>query len=88
MLRKYAELGGAHRCEPCQEYPGEYIIYHNGKEVNKCSGSVGESEARNFMVRVIGTYDDPSEYSMCWSASDDDPRVGQVWFTGFYKLDT
>lgn len=26
------------------------------------------------------------EHGVYWQASDNDPRVGQVWFTGFYCI--
>jgi hypothetical protein len=49
-LKKYAELGHVHRTQPCEEYPGRYIIYKKGDEVNGCSVAVGESAARELLA--------------------------------------
>jgi hypothetical protein len=88
MLPKYAELTTVNRNAPCEEYPGVYYIYREGREIHCFSAECGEASARNFLRRVIGAYADPHEFSLCWSCNDLDPRQGQVWFSGYYTLFT
>ena len=85
-LRKYEELDTAHRGDPCAEYPGTYYIYHNGNEVDTFTGAFGETFARDKLRRVM--YHNPlgGTFSLAWKASDTDPRIGQVWFTGYYTV--
>lgn len=139
-LKKFAELGTVHRGEPCQEYPGSWIVslplasgsehtfilhWKDGstREVkgcgknqlqaladgyNKAGISAGAlavldyweekqntfsslEEALAFANRKINEYEDAHlEYdardiAIYWKCSDNDPRVGQVWFTGCYQ---
>lgn len=86
MLMKYAELGHVYRGEPCQEYPGTYYLYHNGKELCSFSGEVGETEARMRLGRTSQTDGREGEFSLAWQCTEGDPRQGEVWFTGYYTI--
>ncbi len=84
-MKNYADLGHVYRGEPCKEYPGAWLAYSDGKE----SSHTSFDEA----LRTIKAHYEETggKGSVCWACSDNDPRVGQVWFTGFYqhgKLDT
>lgn len=77
-MKKFAELGHVYRSEPCQEYPGSWRVYWDKHETIFAE----KEDAFNFAnnnVAVSG-YD----AKICWRCSEDDPRIGQVWFTGFY----
>lgn len=42
---------------------------------------------RSFMTFLENerfVYRSTDTISVCWKASDDDPRIGQIWFTPFY----
>lgn len=93
-MKKYAELGTVHRTEPCEEYPGSWFLYFpsksgTGKETSEALDSL-ESAIRK-AEKILQAYEDakleynPRDFTICWKCSDDDPRVGQVWFTGFYQ---
>lgn len=87
-MKKYADLGTVHRCEPCVEFPGAWLIYING------NAPVGEESFNDFESAYLAakrewelsTLDPSPRVSICWKASDNDPRVGQVWFSGYYQL--
>lgn len=82
-LKKYAELGNVFRNEPCQEYPGEWIVYVNGSESSKHPAF---DKAFNAAKEASDKAQDiETEVSVCWNCSDGDPRVGEVWFTSFYR---
>lgn len=85
-LRKYSELGTTHRNDPCQEYPGEWIVYLSGASNGKSFHSY--DDAWEFAAEKNGYFE--ADYfhvnvSICWKCSDNDPRIGEVWFTGFYQ---
>lgn len=86
-MKTYAQLGHVWRTEPCVEYPGEWIVYSNGNE----PGSFPTfDEAYQGAVKRVQEYDSKEqdqevEVSICWACSDKDPRIGEVWFTSFYK---
>ena len=93
MLPLYAELTTVNRGAPCKEYPGTYFLYRNGQEFSHASGQVGESEALSLLFNVVynaelhaRSADYRGTYTLAWSASADDPRIGQVWFTGYYTV--
>ena len=77
-MKHYADLTPSERVEPCIEYPGKWYIYINGKE--NCMTS---KEAAFELARINS---DADKVSICWEASDDDPRIGKTWFTNFYRL--
>lgn len=89
-MKTLKELGTANRGDPCVEFPGEWILYYpskNGKEEEKFpTFDLAFSRAKN----VLNRYEDEKreydvrDFSICWRCSDNDPRIGQVWFTGFY----
>lgn len=82
ILKKFADLDTSHRGEPCQEYPGEWLVYADGKEV-ACRPTF--NDAYSCADAVWNALSDPGKVSVCWSASADDPRIGEVWFTSFYQ---
>ncbi len=86
-LRAYKDLGTVYRGDPCKEYPGTWLVYVKGEEVY---GSQSQEDAYWFAAGKVMEYDlveqsEPLRVSICWQCSDDDPRVGQIWFTGFYQ---
>lgn len=86
-LKRFTELGTAHRGEPCQEYPGTWLVYSGGKELPPLPSF---DEAYQVAYKECIEYDNedrnaPINISICWKASDDDKRIGQVWFTSFYQ---
>jgi hypothetical protein len=85
-MKKYAELGTVHRGEPCQEYPGEWLVYSGKQEKSFDSFEKAKAWAET-EVEILFTIEavEPPRVSICWKCSDNDPRVGQVWFTGFYQ---
>lgn len=90
-LPKYSELTSIHRGDPCQEYPGKWLLNlplpYEGKTQYEYP-TVGA--ARIWALRILNSFEeskqeyDPSKTSISWECSDNDPRVGQVWFTGYY----
>jgi hypothetical protein len=104
LLKKYAELGTVHRCEPCQEYPGEWLVMIP-ENVGPCWTRFWFSEERSHGGHSHQSFDDalqiakkfldylenekieynPTKISVAWKCTDNDPRIGQVWFTGFYQ---
>lgn len=85
-LKRYAELGSTHRNEPCQEYPGTWLVYLNGKEMRAVSSL---ESAQICSMKEINQAEreglEDYKISICWSANDEDPRYGEVWFSGFYQ---
>lgn len=91
-MKKFAELGIAHRIEPCEEYPGTWI----GTYPNLETGQLGEEKfsdlasAKFFLERKMWKYQeegrefDTRQFAIYWKCSDNDPRIGEVWFTGHY----
>lgn len=92
-LPTLAELGTAKRGDPCREYPGTYLVYHNGNEVG-CFVDMEHDSASDPSARALA-YErarklherEEGKVSVCWEASHNDPRIGKVWFTNFYQLD-
>jgi hypothetical protein len=93
MLPKFNELTYARRGEPCQEYPGQWLLYTNG---NNETPFPTLEEAKAAGDKILNDWDDQASevdpdiltfprVTICWRCSDDDPRMGKVWFTGFYK---
>jgi len=82
-LPKYAELTHVNRGDPCQEYPGRYLSYLNGDDERSFESL---EEARQDAYQRMPFTAPEMEASVCYSCSDDDPRIGQVWFTGFYQV--
>lgn len=89
-MRAYKDLGHVHRGEPCQEYPGKWLVYYPGRKVEEMHSFSSFEEAFAFAKTKKGffpedTYIFPSFVWICWACSDNDPRIGEVWFTGFYR---
>lgn len=83
-MRTYSELGHVHRTEPCLEYPGEWLVFIDGGAAGEFTRDTFEAAFELATERnesaSVGT-----EVSICWNCSDNDPRLGEVWFTGFYQ---
>lgn len=92
-MKKYSELGTVHRGEPCQEYPGTWIVVVKGENQPwDLSGPKFEKEyfENSFqqafdLASKLNKNDLVEKVSIYWECSDNDPRVGKVWFTGFYR---
>jgi hypothetical protein len=82
-LPRYADLGTVHRTKPCVEYPGEWLVYIDG---NNERSFTTQEDAIKAAHASVDEFPDADKISVCWKCSDDDPRQGQVWFTGFYQL--
>lgn len=87
----YSDLGVVHRCDPCQEYPGEWLLYlplpYEGKTEHSFA-SKDEAMKAGSLITDAWEHErleyDPRDVKIAWKCSDNDPRQGQVWFTGFY----
>lgn len=84
LLKKFSQLGKVYRVEPCQEYPGRYLVFTDGNDEKDCGPNLLDAYA-DVMRRDLDQ-NDIRKHSICWQASEDDPRIGEVWFTGFYRL--
>jgi hypothetical protein len=60
-------------------------LYCGGNEVY---ASKDYANTYDFAVRMGAKNGDCDGWSICWDSTDGDPRVGQVWFTGFYRHGT
>ena len=90
-MKSYKDLGAANRCDPCKEYPGEWLLFlplpHEGKTEHSFST---REEALSAGVRITDMWEterkeyDPRRVSVGWKCTASDPRQGEVWFTGFY----
>lgn len=94
-MKTYAELTHVDRGEPCVEYPGEWLVY--GRLSEPCAEYPGEWLVRgesysnkHAALATAALYAERSgeEIDVCWKASENDPRIGEVWFTGFYRVAT
>jgi hypothetical protein len=91
MLMKYSQLGHVWRTEPCQEYPGQWLLYWPGETGQQEESYPSFMEALNQGRKKIATLEtlrqdfNACDVSICWKCSDNDPRIGEVWFTGFYQ---
>lgn len=89
-LKKFAELGHVHRTEPCQEYPGTWMVYYTTPAKDNEFPNATYADAHRKARQLLREYDwedrgFPLKLSICWMASENDPRIGEVWFTGFYQ---
>jgi hypothetical protein len=96
VLKRYADLGNVHRTEPCMEYPGEWMLCipkaleEKSREYYRESHA-SQKEARDCGDRLLAWLEynrieyNPREITVCWKCSDEDPRIGQTWFTPFYR---
>jgi len=82
---KLAELCTVHRTQPCDDYPGRWILYHAGLELYRSKDFRNTFE---FAVRLGARKGELDGASICWDASEGDPRIGQVWFAGYYTHGT
>jgi hypothetical protein len=77
-MKHYADLGSVFRNSPCIEFPGVWAVYINGGDERLFPTF---ADAIDKGKELSDIYDN---VSICWIASDNDPRIGQVWFTPFY----
>lgn len=82
-MKSYADLSTVHRTEPCREYPGEWIVYQDGTEYGKADDLYAAKDLAYELIQH--GHVDPCNVSICWSCSENDPRIGMVWFTPFYQ---
>ena len=79
-LKHYKDLGSTFRNDPCIEYPGSWLLYVDGVEQPSYNSLEDAMIAYNkFFHETV------SKITVCWKASDNDPRIGEIWFTGFYQ---
>lgn len=89
MLKKLSELDTAQRNAPCQEYPGEWLVYVNGEHFGTfttfmlAKQAACEASFRHAEVEMKPGVTE--KISVCWAANSNDPRIGEVWFTSFYE---
>lgn len=79
------DLCTTHRTAPSRDYPGRWILYHGGAEVY---ASKTFAHTFEFSVALGARKGECEGDSICWRASDGDPRIGEIWFTGFYRHGT
>lgn len=85
-LRPLAALGTAQRGAPCLEYPGEWLTYLDGnQEQSHSSFAAAYLAAEEIWNQADQSDPDFKGVSICWKCSDNDPRQGESWFTGFYQ---
>jgi hypothetical protein len=82
-MKHYNQLGHVYRTEPCVEYPGTWLVFQDG--VVQVAASPTFDEALTAGRIAWDKAADGALITICWQCSDNDPRVGQVWFTGFYQ---
>lgn len=87
-----SQLTTATRGNPCQEYPGTWTVYIGGAEVgtfqdlpDDVSDKGAELNALSLARRLSDSDPEGREVTVSWQCSDQDPRHGQVWFTGYYQ---
>jgi hypothetical protein len=77
-----------YRCLDHPDYPGQWVVFENGVEVGTYPTLIC---ARFASLERFNAFEESSEHShipritICWAASIDDPRMGQNWFTPFYR---
>lgn len=91
MMKTYTQLQTHERGAPCLEYPGEWLLYlpipYKGSHTHTYPTL---EEAKRAAMRITNVFEEAGlEYdirkvSIGWKCSDNDPRIGQVWFTGFF----
>lgn len=77
-MKAFKDLG-TDRCEPCREWPGRWLMCWEG---GSAEHATFEEALEDALTREC------AGASVCWEASEGDPRIGQVWFTGFYRAGT
>lgn len=77
-LKLLKDLKSSERTQPTRDYPGRWLVFGDDKLVGDFPT---DEEAYRFATRVCDRHD---KVSVAWEANDDDPRIGEVWFTGFY----
>lgn len=84
-MKTFQELQTENRGAPCLEYPGKWLVYKNGNDPKEAASA---REAQILADVRWGEDREDTTVSVCWECSDNDPRVGKVWFTPFYCLGT
>lgn len=96
MLPTYAQLTSSNRGAPCIEFPGQYIVYYQGR-VDSRTLYLGDAHKEALKALQESDTDpevngdgvfiaQPLRLTICWEASSNDPRLGQVWFSRSYQL--
>jgi len=81
-MKPYALLGTHERNQPCLEYPGTWLVFVDGND-GRGYNTLYEAAEK---ARELAEQNPDSKIQIGWECSNNDPRVGQVWFTGFYIL--
>jgi hypothetical protein len=90
-MKTFTELGTVYRGDPCLEYPGEWLVFYPWRKQESADVLASFEQALSHARKVLDQAEedkreyDPRDVTICWKCSDNDPRVGQVWFTGFYQ---
>ena len=88
-LKSYKDLGSVYRNDPCEEHPGTWVVFLNGSEVamfrDVPNGPSAHAEAIRFARDIVQATDDADQIAVGWSCDENDPRIGEVWFTGFWS---
>lgn len=79
-LKPYDKLETYERNQPCLEYPGEWLVYVGGNQETPCDSF--EDALR--LGHQLWDASTSTAIDISWKCSDNDPRIGEVWFTGFY----
>lgn len=92
-LPSYASLGTVHRTKPCQEYPGSWGVYlpahldypgENPVQFSDFDSALQWAKSTLIQLEEQKTEYNPRDISICWKCSDNDPRIGKIWFTPFF----
>lgn len=92
-MKLLSELTHVNRCEPTSDYPGKWIVSYPSTDPSapklEKSFSSFEPALAYACFRLMQYEDDKVEYdsrlfTISWVASDNDPRIGEVYFTGCY----
>lgn len=99
-MKHYTELNtgrgdSTDRGDPCIEYPGEWFVNFPNKQDTRTSETTEAFPTLESAIRkaqkILDAYEDqkieynPRDFTISWKCSDDDPRIGLVWFTGHYR---
>ncbi len=82
----YESLTTSNRHDPCREYPGAYHVYADNNHVGDFYGEYEGGTALDRAKRQALNLPDAMNIAVYWAASEDDPRIGQGWFTSYYRV--
>lgn len=85
-LKPYVKLTHVDRGAPCKEWPGVWLVYVGGQEVyGSREFEIAYHVANDKSNEFDSSIESNDKVSICWCCSEDDPRIGFSWFTGFYQ---